>query len=114
MGINAGPMLLAIENYRSQMIWRLTSRNPEIKAGLDGLLGVSLAHRVARSADRKGGDRKVKLSWQRQAGTVRHNVYASNGGENWSLLQADIRGTSWTGYEPASAPPYTYLVKAFR
>ncbi|MFO1475361.1 MAG: glucoamylase family protein [Verrucomicrobiota bacterium] len=34
-GINVGPMLLAIENYRSRMLWDLTARNPEMSAGLD-------------------------------------------------------------------------------
>ncbi len=39
VGVNEGPMLLAIENYRSGMIWKLTSKNPEIRAGLDRIFG---------------------------------------------------------------------------
>ena len=35
MGVNVGPMLLAIENYRSGLIWNLSNQNPNIKAGLD-------------------------------------------------------------------------------
>jgi hypothetical protein len=41
MGVNVGPMLLAIENYRSGMIWNLTAKNPEIGAGLDRIFGPS-------------------------------------------------------------------------
>jgi hypothetical protein len=39
MGVNVGPMLLAIENYRSGQIWRLTAQNPQIRAGLDTIFG---------------------------------------------------------------------------
>jgi hypothetical protein len=39
MGINVGPMLLAIENYRSGFIWNLTQKNPQITAGLDSIFG---------------------------------------------------------------------------
>lgn len=39
MGVDEGPMLLAIENYRSGMIWKLTAKNPRIKAGLDTIFG---------------------------------------------------------------------------
>ena len=39
MGINVGPMLLAIENYRDRGIWKLTDKNPEIIAGLDSVFG---------------------------------------------------------------------------
>jgi len=37
MGIDEGPMLLAIENYRSGLIWNLTNNNVNIKAGLDSI-----------------------------------------------------------------------------
>lgn len=39
MGINVGPMLLAIENYRSGEIWKLMGKNPHIMAGLDSVFG---------------------------------------------------------------------------
>jgi len=39
MGVDVGPMLLAIENYRSGMIWNLTAKSPEIRAGLDRIFG---------------------------------------------------------------------------
>lgn len=41
MGVDAGPMLLAIENYRSGLIWKLTGQNREIQAGLDRVFGSS-------------------------------------------------------------------------
>jgi len=39
VGINEGPMLLAIENYRSGLIWKLSDLNPNIKAGLNAIFG---------------------------------------------------------------------------
>jgi hypothetical protein len=39
LGVNEGPMLLAIENYRSGMIWNLTAKNPEFRAGLNRIFG---------------------------------------------------------------------------
>ena len=39
MGVNIGPMLLAIDNYRSGQIWKLTGRNTQIIAGLDSIFG---------------------------------------------------------------------------
>jgi len=39
LGIDEGPMLLAIENYRSGMIWNLANKNDNITAGLDSIFG---------------------------------------------------------------------------
>jgi hypothetical protein len=33
-GLNQGPIVLMIENYRSELLWRLTRRSPYIVAGL--------------------------------------------------------------------------------
>ncbi len=34
LGLDQGPIVLAIENYRTGLIWRLFMKNPEIQAGL--------------------------------------------------------------------------------
>jgi hypothetical protein len=39
MGINVGPMLLTIDNYRSGRIWKLMNNNPQILAGLNDIFG---------------------------------------------------------------------------
>lgn len=48
MGINVGPMLLAIDNYRSGQIWKLTDRNSHILAGMDEVFGNGPAAPLAR------------------------------------------------------------------
>lgn len=37
MGLNQAPMTVMIENYRTELLWRLFMSNPEIKAGLKKL-----------------------------------------------------------------------------
>ena len=44
MGVDVGPMLVAIENYRSGMIWKLTAKNVELKTGLDRIFGAQAAN----------------------------------------------------------------------
>jgi hypothetical protein len=39
MGINVGPMLLAIDNYRSGAVWKLTNKNSQLTAGLNTVFG---------------------------------------------------------------------------
>ncbi len=35
VGIDQGPILAMVENYRTGLIWKIMSRNPYIRAGLD-------------------------------------------------------------------------------
>jgi hypothetical protein len=37
MGLNQGPMVAMIENYRTGLLWKLFMSNPEIKEGLKKL-----------------------------------------------------------------------------
>lgn len=39
MGINVGPMLLAIDNYRSGAVWKLMNKSPQLTAGLNSVFG---------------------------------------------------------------------------
>ena len=48
-GYAAGPMLLAIENYRTGLIWNLTSKNAELKTGLDRIFGVQTTNAAGPS-----------------------------------------------------------------
>ena len=45
LGIDQGPMVIMIENYRSQRVWRTFMQNPEIQRGLRraGFTGLSVA-----------------------------------------------------------------------
>ncbi|HZL43879.1 MAG TPA: glucoamylase family protein [Verrucomicrobiae bacterium] len=114
MGINAGPMLLAIENYRTGLIWKLTSGNHEIATGLDGIFGASTPHDVAVSVSKGDAPHKVNLQWKPEPGISAYSVYASTNLETWSLLQKDIKGTNWTDIQPTVGPQCYYQVKGIR
>jgi hypothetical protein len=114
MGINAGPILLAIENYRSQFIWKLTADSPEIKTGLNQIFGVGTPEKAVASFTRNGDQQLVNLQWQPELGASEYNIYGSNDMENWQLCQAGIRGTAWAGPASGAAPQRYYQVKAVR
>ena len=50
MGINEGPMLLAIDNYRSGLIWKLMAKNSQLNAGLDKVFGTEAPTSVANKS----------------------------------------------------------------
>jgi hypothetical protein len=37
MGLNQAPMVVMIENYRSQLLWKLFMQNQDIQKGLEKL-----------------------------------------------------------------------------
>jgi hypothetical protein len=114
MGINVGPMLLAIENYRSRQIWELTAQSPEIASGLDRIFGVGSPRGTGVSMI-PGGDRhSVNIRWEPEPGVSCYSVYSSTDLENWSLRQVDIRGTAWTDRDFGKSPQRFYLVKSVR
>lgn len=55
MGINVGPMLLAIDNFRSGGIWKLTGKNKSIVAGLNAVFGTGSPASLATKEPATGG-----------------------------------------------------------
>ncbi len=47
MGVDVGPMLLALENHRSGLIWNLTAKNKEMQTGLDRIFGPDKSGKAA-------------------------------------------------------------------
>lgn len=58
IGIDQGPILTMISNYRNEFVWNVMKRNPYIRAGLEraGFKGGWLAPADAKGADAKGKD----------------------------------------------------------
>ncbi len=112
MGVDVGPMLLAIENHRTGDVWHWTSRNPNIEAGLDRIFGITTADVDLLSAIESNGE--VRLRWKPVRSASRYAVYTSSNLADWKLLQDGIAGTEW---HDTKRPPGTqrfYLVKAIR
>lgn len=62
IGIDQGPILAMISNYRNEFVWNVMKRNPYIRAGLEraGFKGGWLAPADAKGDDVKGKDAKGK------------------------------------------------------
>ncbi|MGN7917187.1 glucoamylase family protein [Lysobacter sp. 22409] len=58
IGIDQGPILTMISNYRNEFVWNVMKRNPYIRAGLEraGFKGGWLAPADGKGADAKGKD----------------------------------------------------------
>lgn len=112
MGINVGPMLLSIENYRSGFLWKLAQKNPEIVAGLDRIFGIATMEIRSVAISESGAGKRVRLEWKSQPDAKAYDVFTSADMNNWELLKAGIQSTHWTDEKPASDGPQFYLVKA--
>jgi hypothetical protein len=110
MGINLGPMLLAIENYRSQQIWDLTAKNQEIKTGLNCIFGFGS---VANYTVNMNQDNTVTLNWERTVGATEYQVFTSGDSLTWSLRKGGIKETTWTDTQPGTGQRF-YSVKAIK
>jgi hypothetical protein len=104
-------MLLAIENYRSRLLWKLTAQNPEIKDGLDAIFGACSPHVVTVSVDPDATHTRVNLRWESGHGASHYNIYSSTDLQNWTLLKRGIHGTDWTDTELAAGSQRFYQVK---
>src|SRR6185503_11327689 len=77
MGINVGPMLLAIENARSHQIWDLMARNAEITAGLDTIFGIG-SPETETITNQNGNQNTITLRWKPQPGASKYLIFASS------------------------------------
>jgi hypothetical protein len=114
MGIDLGPMVLAIENYRSGLLWRLTDHNPEVAAGLERIFGIGSALDSSVTVEQEGDRQQVRLRWDHEPGASAYNVYSSTNLINWNLRQVRLQSTNWTDTALAEGPQRFYRVKALR
>ena len=109
LGIDQGPIVIMIENYRTQRVWQLFMQNPEIQRGLQ-LAGFVPLPFIALNVSALPDQNTVTLSWNSPAGRTYQVEYspdlvtwfASPTGE----VMATGSTTSWTD----SGPPATASV----
>jgi hypothetical protein len=114
MGVNVGPMLLAIENYRSAMLWNLTARNSIIARGLDRIFGLGTVEHKSIAINPHASHRTVTLQWKANPGASAYAVFASMDLTNWTLLKTGIESTDWTDDRLPNNTQRFYLIKALR
>jgi hypothetical protein len=124
LGIDQGPIVVMIENYRTQRVWQLFMRNAEVQRGLQQAGFVSLPS-VAVGIQNLGNQSGFSLDWTGSAGRT-YQVEYSPDLNAWfdsptGELQATNNGTlNWvdagppaTLSAPAAAPQRFYRVFQF-
>ena len=111
IGIDQGPIVIMIENYRTQRVWQRFMQSPEIQLGLQRA-GFAVLPSVAVSVQPDPAQGAISLSWNAAAGMY-YQVEYSPDLASWALspgfVQAGSSGTfSWLD----SGPPATVSAPA--
>jgi len=119
LGIDQGPIVVMIENYRTQRVWQLFMRNEEAQRGLQRAGFVPLPSMAAR-VQVLPGQSAFSLSWDAQAGRTYQVEYspdlsawfASPTGE----LIASGATASWTDIGPpaTASTPFSVAKRFYR
>jgi len=123
LGIDQGPIVIMIENYRTQRVWRLFMQNPEIQRGLDraGFTPVSF---VPRRLQPVPGEDAFELDWESSPGRTYQVEYSPDLSSWFATPTGQLTATgsiaSWsdsgppgTPAPPASVPQRFYRVFQF-
>jgi len=119
LGIDQGPIVLMIENYRNQRVWKLFMNNPEVQVGLQRAGFVPLPV-VATSAQALPAQNSFTLTWPASAGRT-YQVEFSPDLETWfASLVGPVTATgttaTWgdTGAPATSNPPFEDSERFYR
>ncbi len=119
LGIDQGPMVIMIENYRTQRVWKLFMQNVEVQRGLQQAGFVTLPF-MALQTRALPAQNTFSLAWAAQPGrtyqveysTDLNTWFASPTGE----VAATGSGASWTDSGPpnTAATPFTVPQRFYR
>ena len=119
LGIDQGPIVLMIENYRTQRPWRLFMQNQEVQRGLQRAGFVSLPF-VALKGQPLPDQNSFKLVWDAQPGRT-YQVEYSPDLVTWfssptGKVSSTVATASWTDSGPpaTAAPPFTVAHRFYR
>ena len=103
LGIDQGPIVIMIENYRTQRPWKRFMRNPEIQRGLNAAGFVPLS--FLQPAIQPDGE-QVRLAWSATSGRP-YRVEFSPDLEAWFISPTGLVAASPTASWADSGPPGT-------
>ena len=119
LGIDQGPIVIMIENYRTQRVWRLFMRNPEVQRGLQRAGFVSLAFMSPR-LKALPAQSAFNLDWDAIAGRS-YQVEYSPDLNSWSAsptgkIISTGSTASWTDSGPPATPtpPFSVTQRFYR
>jgi hypothetical protein len=92
LGIDQGPIVIMIENYRRQSVWRLFMQNPEVQRGLQRAGFVALPY-VALSAEAVPAQGGLNLTWTASSGRS-YQVEYSPDLLTWSASPGFVQATN--------------------
>jgi hypothetical protein len=119
LGIDQGPIVIMIENYRTQRPWQLFMRNPEVQTGLQraGFISLPFMNVTAQAQPEQG---TVTLAWPAQAGRTYQVEYSSDLLAWFAAPTGDVvasdSAASWTDTGPpgTSALPFNTTARFYR
>jgi hypothetical protein len=112
IGIDQGPIVLMIENYRTQNVWRRFMQNQEVRRGLQKAGFVSLSF-MSPILEPVSGPKALRLSWSALAGCY-YQVEYSPDLMKWfsspTLELAQGPAATWTDSGPPNTPAAPFSV----
>lgn len=118
IGIDQGPFVLMIENYRTQKVWRRFMKNPEVQRGLQKAGFVSLSF-MSPNLEPALGQNAMRLTWKALASRY-YQVEYSPDLVAWfrspTLEPAQGSAATWTDNGPPDtpAPPFSVSQRFYR
>jgi hypothetical protein len=106
LGIDQGPIVIMIENYRTQRPWQLFMQNAEIQRGLQRAGFVSLPF-VALTVQAQVAQNTLTLTWAASAGTTYQVEYSPDLVTWFASPSGEVTATGPTASWTDSGPPGT-------
>ena len=106
LGIDQGPIVIMIENYRNQKPWQVFMQNPEVQRGLLQAGFVSLTF-VALAVEASPNMNTVTLSWKSQAGRTYQVEYSPDLATWFASPSGEITAAGSTASWTDTGPPGT-------
>ena len=106
LGIDQGPIVIMIENYRTQRPWQLFMQNAEIQRGLQRAGFVSLPF-VALTVQAQVAQNTLTLTWAASAGTTYQVEYSPDLVTWFESPTGEVIATGSTASWTDSGPPGT-------
>ena len=119
LGIDQGPIVVMIENYRSQRIWQLFMQNAEIQRGLQRAGFISVPF-VAMSIQPQPAQNSMGLTWNAVAGRTYELEFSPDLAAWFQVPTGEILATgptaTWTDNGPPGtpAPPFAVPQRYYR
>jgi hypothetical protein len=109
LGIDQGPIVIMIENYRNQNVWRLFMQNAEIQRGLQQAGFVSLPFMLL-TAQAQPAQSTVTLTWAATSNRTYQVEYSTNLISWFASPTGELTATNSTASWTDSGPPGTLTV----